>query len=119
MKFFVSQIPSLDDRLEMANSTEGRTPLLDQKFADFVLRLPNDYLVDPDTLQEKKILYDAFEDMLPPHTFNASQAKQPFPAPSWCDALFNTEAGQELRDKYLSRYAAQHIYIYIYVHLQT
>jgi asparagine synthase (glutamine-hydrolysing) len=85
----------------MANSIEGRTPLLDQKFADFVLRLPNDYLVDPDTMNEKEILYGAFEDMLPPHVF--ARTKQPSFTPSWRDALFNTDPGQELRDKYLSR----------------
>ena len=95
----------------MANAIEGRTPLLDQKFAEFVLRLPNDYLVDPNTSQEKKILYDAFEDMLPPHVF--AQTKQQFLAPSWCDALFNTDAGQELRDKYLSRYAGNSLYMYV------
>lgn len=80
---------------------EGRSPLLDQKFADFVLRLPSDYLVDPNTLLEKKILYDAFEDMLPPHIF-ARTPKQSFTAAPWCEALFNTEAGHELLDKHLS-----------------
>jgi hypothetical protein len=30
----------LGDRVEMASSIEGRTPLLDSTFADFVLRLP-------------------------------------------------------------------------------
>jgi asparagine synthase (glutamine-hydrolysing) len=85
----------------MASSIEGRTPLLDPKLADFVLCLPNDYLVDPDMLCEKKILYEAFEDMLPPHIL--ARTNQPFFTPPWCDALFNTDVGQELKDKYLSR----------------
>jgi asparagine synthase (glutamine-hydrolysing) len=95
------QIPCLGDRVEMASSIEGRTPLLDPTFADFMLRLPTDYLVGLETLREKRILYEAFEDMLPPHIF--ARTKQPFSAPPWCDVLFNTDAGQELREKYLSR----------------
>lgn len=75
--------------------------MLDPKFAEFVLRLPEHYLVDPDTLREKKVLYDAFRDMLPPHVY--ARTKQPFFAPPWYDALFKTDAGQELRNRYLSR----------------
>ena len=87
--------------MEMASSIEGRPPILDPKFADFVLRLPQDYLIDPDTLREKRILYEAYEDMLPPHIL--LRTKQPFLTPPWCDALFNTAEGHELVDKYLSR----------------
>jgi asparagine synthase (glutamine-hydrolysing) len=91
----------MGDRMEMASSIEGRTPMLDPKLLEFLLRLPSDYLVDPETLREKKILYEAFEDLLPPHVF--ARTKQPFFAPPWSDTLFKTEAGRELREKYLSR----------------
>jgi asparagine synthase (glutamine-hydrolysing) len=37
--------------------------------------------VDPETLGEKRILYEAFEDMLPPHIL--AQTKQPFFTPPW------------------------------------
>jgi asparagine synthase (glutamine-hydrolysing) len=87
----------------MASSIEGRPPLLDTAFADFVLRLPQEYLINPDTLREKRILYEAFEDLLPPHV--RSRTKQPFVAPPWGEALFDTEEGRALRYKHLSRLA--------------
>jgi asparagine synthase (glutamine-hydrolysing) len=85
----------------MASSIEGRTPLLDPKLVDFVLRLPHDYLMDPVSVSEKKVLYDAFEDMLPPPHILAT--KQPLSTLPWHIALFDTDAGQELKAKYLSR----------------
>jgi asparagine synthase (glutamine-hydrolysing) len=101
MLILCPQIPSLGDRAEMASSIEGRTPILDPELMEFVLRLPEDFLVDPETLREKKILYEAFEDLLPPHVF--TRTKQVFFAPPWSDTLFNTQAGGEILEKYLSR----------------
>jgi len=85
----------------MACSIEGRPPLLDTPFVEYALRLPQDYVLDPDTLREKKILYDAFEDLLPPHI--RTRTKQQFLAPPWCETLFGTDEGQELKEKYLSQ----------------
>jgi len=90
----------MGDRVEMASSIEGRPPLLDAAFTQYALRLPQDYLLDPNTLREKKILYDAFDDLLPPHI--RSRTKQPFFAPPWSEALFETEEGRKVIGKYLS-----------------
>lgn len=114
--FWIEQLPKyifpcLGDGVEMASSMEGRTPLLDPKFGEFVLRLPTDYLVHPDTLREKRILYEAFEDMLPPHVF--ARTKQPFVAPPWHDTLFGTDRGKELVGKYLSREAIEHVGLWL------
>lgn len=91
----------MGDRVEMTSSIEGRPPFLDAAFTDYALRLPQDYLLDPKTLREKKILYDAFDDILPPHI--RSRTKQPFFAPPWSEALFETEEGRTVREKYLSQ----------------
>ena len=75
--------------------------MLDSAVADFVLRLPEEYLIDPDTLREKKVLYEAFDDLLPPHI--RLRTKQPFLAPAWRETLFETEEGRKLKEKYLSQ----------------
>ncbi|KAF8586030.1 adenine nucleotide alpha hydrolases-like protein [Ramaria rubella] len=53
-------IPCLGERVEMAPSMEGRPPMLDKTFSEFVLSLPQEYLIDPETLREKRVLYEAF-----------------------------------------------------------
>ncbi|KAF8589346.1 N-terminal nucleophile aminohydrolase [Ramaria rubella] len=98
-------IPCLGERVEMASSIEGRPPLLDKAFTEFALRLPQEYLLDSETLREKKILYDAFDDLLPPHI--RTRIKQAFFAPPWRDALYGTEQGKAIIEKHLSRAALE------------
>lgn len=87
----------------MASSIEGRPPILDPTVAEYALRLPQEYLIHPETLREKRVFYEAFEDILPPHIF--ARTKQPFMSPPWHEALFGTAEGLKLVDKYMSRYA--------------
>ena len=91
----------LGDRVEMGASVEGRPPLLDAAFTAYALRLPQHFLLDPETLREKKVLYDAFADLLPPHV--RARTKQPFFAPPWTDTLLATAAGAALAARYVSR----------------
>jgi len=52
--------------MSMANSLEVRVPFLDHVFADFVTSLPASYKIDNATKNiGKKILVDAFSDLLP------------------------------------------------------
>lgn len=54
------------DAASMANSLEVRVPFLDHVFADYVAALPSFYKIDPATKDTgKKILIDAFSDLLP------------------------------------------------------
>ncbi len=74
-------IPSLGDRVEMANSIECRTPFLDREVLDFACRLPPDYLLDLDRLREKYLLHEAFAELLPPLVRRGH--KHPLLSPSW------------------------------------
>jgi len=69
------------DRMSMANSLEVRTPFLDFEMVNFAFSLPSDYKIDADS--QKKILRDAFRDLLPAALF--SRGKQGFEVPllSW------------------------------------
>ncbi len=74
-------IPTLGDRLEMANSVECRTPFLDRDLVDYVGLVPPAYLLDVDTLTEKWLLREAFSDRLP--AFLSTQRKKPFLGEGW------------------------------------
>lgn len=54
------------DAMSMANALEARVPFLDHVFADFAASLPAHYKIDDETKDiGKKILVDAFSDLLP------------------------------------------------------
>jgi asparagine synthase (glutamine-hydrolysing) len=91
--------PCLGDRLEMAHHVEGRTPFLDNDVVDFVSTIPPNYLIDIENLQEKAVLYGAFDDFLPHAT--AASHKHPFFAPSWV-CLLESPSGRLLSEKFLS-----------------
>lgn len=69
------------DMMSMANSLEVRVPFLDHDLVDFVFSLPEHYKITQS--QQKRILRDAFRDMLPPELY--SRPKQGFEVPllSW------------------------------------
>ena len=56
------------DLMSMANSLEVRVPLLDYTVVDFAFSLPVEYKISGGVT--KKILKDAFSDVLPPEIFN-------------------------------------------------
>lgn len=95
-------IPSLGDRVEMANSVECRTPFLDRDLIEFSARVPPEYFLDIDRLKEKDLLRRAFGDLLP--SFMHQEHKHPFLSPNWL-ALHRTRRGRELFGDLLSQSA--------------
>jgi asparagine synthase (glutamine-hydrolysing) len=65
------------DTMSMANSLEIRSPFLDQEVVEFAFGLPSSYKID--AKMKKKIVQDAFRDMLPTELYN--RPKQGFDIP--------------------------------------
>lgn len=76
-------LSAIGDRMEMANSLEGRVPFLDIRLAKLIGKLPNTFKLRG--AQEKFILRQALASRLPPEVIN--RAKQPFAAPPANKAL--------------------------------
>jgi len=69
------------DMMSMANSLEVRSPFLDYKVVDFAFSLPADYKIDG-TLK-KKIVQDAFREMLPEAIYNRPKHGFEIPLLDW------------------------------------
>lgn len=69
------------DLMSMANSLEVRVPLLDYTVVDFAFSLPVSYKIDDST--GKKILKDAFKDVLPPELFTRPKHGFEVPLLKW------------------------------------
>lgn len=69
------------DMMSMANSLEVRSPFLDYKVVDFAFSLPSSYKIDA-TLK-KKIVQDAFRDMLPEEIYNRPKHGFEIPLLGW------------------------------------
>ncbi len=65
------------DLMSMANSLEVRTPFLDYEVVDFAFSLPSSYKIDKQG--QKKIVKDAFKELLPAEIFQ--RGKQGFEVP--------------------------------------
>lgn len=65
------------DRMSMLNGLEVRSPFLDHELVEYVMSLPSEYKINRH--ERKRILKDAFRDMLPPEIF--SRRKQGFEVP--------------------------------------
>jgi asparagine synthase (glutamine-hydrolysing) len=72
---FLPGVLSVVDKLSMAHTIEVRVPFLDNDLVDFCLTLPNEFK------KNKKILKDAFADLLPEAILN--QPKKGFTSPDW------------------------------------
>ncbi len=90
--------PGLGDRIEMANSLEGRVPFLDKDLVEYVYTLPGEYFIDMHNLRGKKLLRDAFKSELPVKF--EPPPKHTFMSPRF-DEIYRTKAGRELIDHYL------------------
>jgi len=86
-------IPALGDRVEMANSLEGRVPYLDFELVKLAYRLPESACIDPTTFARKRVLREAFAARLPKGF--APPAKHTLMAPRFAD-LAKTTTGREL-----------------------
>ena len=84
------------DMMSMANGLELRTPFLDYRLVNYVFSLPSTFKITGHT--RKRILKDAFKDMLPPETL--SRKKQGFEIPLL--KLFKTGQFKVLFDNLLS-----------------
>lgn len=61
------------DRMCMANSIEGRVPYLDHRIIEFAYSIPDSFKISK-TGNTKKILKDAFKDILPDYVINRRKA---------------------------------------------
>ncbi len=84
------------DMMSMANSLEVRVPFLDHDLVDFVFSLPESFKINQN--QRKKILKDAFRQVLPPELYH--RPKQGFEVPllGW----FRTELKEKIINYWLN-----------------
>ena len=90
--------PGIGDRLEMANSLEGRVPFLDMDVVNYAYSLPENYLIDLKNLKGKYILREAFKYLIPDNF--SSPPKHTFMSPTFSE-FFKTPSGKELAGHYL------------------
>jgi asparagine synthase (glutamine-hydrolysing) len=85
LKFYMLNTLLRDtDAMSMINSLEVRVPFLDHQFAEFVAALPPEYKIDGATKNTgKKILIDAFSDLLPPEIVYRKKMGFVFPLGIW------------------------------------
>lgn len=69
------------DLMSMANSLEVRSPFLDYKVVDFAFSLPAKYKIDG--AMKKKIVQDAFRNMLPKEIYNRPKHGFEIPLLGW------------------------------------
>jgi asparagine synthase (glutamine-hydrolysing) len=85
LKFYMMNTLLRDtDAMSMANSLEVRAPFLDHRLAEFVAALPAHYKIDEATKNiGKKILVDAFSDLLPNEIIYRKKMGFVFPLGIW------------------------------------
>jgi asparagine synthase (glutamine-hydrolysing) len=83
------------DRMSMNQSLEVRVPFLDHKIVDFAFTLPVNYKIEGK--QRKKILKDAFKDMLPEELFHRKKQGFEVPLLKW----FRTDLKSLITDELL------------------
>lgn len=69
------------DMMSMANSIEVRSPFLDKRVVDFAFSLPSHYKIDGN--MKKKIVQDAFREMLPSELYNRPKHGFEIPILDW------------------------------------
>ncbi len=84
------------DSMSMANSLEVRVPFLDYNLVNFVFTLPDSYKINGK--MRKRILQDAYRDILPPELYQRPKQGFEVPLMDW----FKTELNNELMNKYLN-----------------
>lgn len=84
------------DLMSMANGLEVRVPFLDHRLVDFVMALPVSSKINPS--MRKRILQDAFRDLLPPKLYRRPKKGFEVPLLKW----FRTELRSMIEDDLLS-----------------
>lgn len=85
------------DLFSMRNGLEVRNPLLDHHLAELLFSLPDHYKIGGGT--QKRILKDAFRDMLPPDQFNRPKKGFEVPLQVWLRGTFN----RRMKEEWLNR----------------
>jgi asparagine synthase (glutamine-hydrolysing) len=88
------------DRSSMAHSLEVRSPFLDPAVVDFALRLP--YAFKQKGTLRKRIMYDAFNDLLPDQVFRRPKMGFGVPVGSWLRGEWKVRCRELLLDGGLS-----------------
>jgi asparagine synthase (glutamine-hydrolysing) len=89
------------DRMSMNQSLEVRVPFLDHKIVDFAFTLPVNYKIEGKL--RKKILKDAFKDMLPEELFHRKKQGFEVPLLKW----FRTDLKSLITEKLLEDHFIQ------------
>lgn len=85
------------DRMSMAHGLEVRNPFLDFQVVDFLFSLPDSYKID--RRMRKKLLQDAFREMLPAELYNRPKKGFEVPLLRW----MRKDLKGLIRDDLLSR----------------
>jgi asparagine synthase (glutamine-hydrolysing) len=85
------------DMMSMANSIEVRSPFLDKRVVDFAFGLPSEYKIDG--AMKKKIVQDAFREMLPSELYNRPKHGFEIPLLGW----FRNELWSLINDDLLEK----------------
>jgi asparagine synthase (glutamine-hydrolysing) len=100
------------DLMSMANSLEVRVPFLDYRVVDFIFSLPDDFKINRSI--RKRILQDAFRDVLPPELYNRPKKGFEVPLLKW----FRTELKSLIMDDLLSEKTIQEQGIFEYSEIE-
>ncbi len=84
------------DLMSMANSLEVRNPFIDKEVVEFAFSLPAEYKIDSG--YQKKIVRDAFRNILPPEIYERPKKGFEVPLQSW----FNNELKSLITDVLLA-----------------
>jgi asparagine synthase (glutamine-hydrolysing) len=100
------------DSMSMANGLEIRSPFLDYRLVDFAFSLPAHFKIEG--RQRKRILRDAFRDMLPPALYNRPKKGFEVPLLKW----LRTEMRSTISDDLLSRKRIEEEKIFNYTEVE-
>ncbi len=99
------------DLMSMANGLEVRVPFLDVEVVNFIFSLPSEYKITPDL--RKRILQDAFKDILPTQLYNRPKKGFEVPLLKW----FRKEMKSLILDDLLSEKFIQEQGIFNYAEI--
>lgn len=85
------------DLMSMANSVEVRCPFLDHHVVEFAFSLPSDYKINK--AGRKKIVKDAFRNILPPEIYNRGKRGFEIPMLKWFREELHTYIFDDLLDE--------------------
>ncbi|MBL0049948.1 MAG: asparagine synthase (glutamine-hydrolyzing) [Bacteroidetes bacterium] len=87
------------DMMSMANSLEVRTPFLDYNVVDFAFSLPEHFKIDKN--QRKKIVKDAFRNVLPDELYTRNKQGFEVPLLNWFKSDLRSTLEELLSDSFI------------------